>query len=243
MSLQIPKDIKKEFQHGFNDYIKSMGRKISAHMDPTSVSCPNCLFDTIQKKSANIYNETFVRPVNIFPGTSIQKTIFPAPFNVTSVSGVQYDPTLIDPKILTGALCPVCKGEGILQHENNTCFIGVITIGKSGAPGFEDLSAGREGVQFARIKTYANNYSVCRDAKFFIMDGKKYKIEIPASIKGLGGLDITELFLSEIEEGPSVNINYDKDIRVLNTEQGPVSNQATSGSPIIPPIVPGDDVW
>jgi hypothetical protein len=243
MVIKIPTELKKEFAQGFDEYIKAMGRRIEVYLEPTKVDCVNCLFDPIQKKSANIYNEEFRRPVNIFPGTPFQQKVYPAPFNVTSVSGVQYDPALADPKILTVSICPVCKGSGILVHDNVISFIGVFTIGKSGNPGFEDLPPGRDGIQYARIKTFSSNYSVCRESKYFIVDGIQYKIEIPARLKGLGSQTITELYLSEVEVTPSISINYDKDPRIQNTDLGNISNQAPISVPTIPPIVPGDDVW
>ncbi len=245
MSLNIPKSIKKEFKQGMSDLITFQGkeREIVVYLEPTKVSCPNCIVDLIQKASTNVYNVNFVRPINIFPGTSFQRIIYPAPFNVTSVSGVQFDPNLPNPKILMTALCPVCDGVGALVHENKVCIRGIVTLAKSGSPGFEDLSAGREGIQFARIKTYNTNYSVCRDAKYFIIGGIKYKIEIPARLKGLGDDSLTELYLSEVEEGPSVSTVYNQDIRLQTSTIGQTSDQATSGTPTTPPIVPGDDVW
>jgi hypothetical protein len=181
--------------------------------------------------------------VNIFPGTPFQKIIYPVPFNITTVSGVQFDPSLVDPKILYTSLCPVCLGNGVLVHENIVKFTGLITIGKNDNPEFKDLSAGRDGIQFARIKTFSTNYSVCRDAKFFIIDGIKFIIEVPTRLKGLGDLHITELYLSEVQEGPSVNISQDSDVRILNVKQSNISNQAPVSTPTIPPTIPGDDVW
>lgn len=243
MSIKIPKELKKEFHNGFNEYINSMGREVIAYLEATTVVCPNCTYDNIQKESNNIYNEDFKRPVNIFPGTSFQKTIYPVPFNVTSISGIQLDPTLIDPKILQTSLCPVCNGTGLLMHDNIVKFIGVVTIGKNDSPTFKDLAPGRDGIQFARIKTFNTNYSICRDAKYFIIDGIKYILEIPTRLKGLGDLHITELYLSEVQEGSSVNTSQDKDPRLLNIKQSNISNQADIGTPTIPPVIPGDDIW
>lgn len=247
MSLKIPASIKKEFKDGFEEYIRKMGRSVIAHLKPNEVQCPNCIFDNYQHKSTNIWNTSFLKPVNIFPGTSYQKEIYPAPFNVTSVSGVQYDPTIPNPKILNVAVCPVCRGEGVLINDNTTCFNAVVTVGKpqTGAEpsDYIDLSAGRDGMQLTRLKTYANNYAVCRDAEFFTVDGIKYKIEVPARLKGLGNKAITELYLSTVDVDSSSDTEYDTDGRLKIVEFGQVSNQASNITPTIPPVVPGDDVW
>jgi len=62
----------------------------------------------------------------------------------------------------------------------------------------KDLPPARDGSQYARIKTFSNNYAVCRDTKYFIVDGTQYKTVVPARLKGLGDQTITELFLEEV---------------------------------------------
>lgn len=247
MALKIPTSLKKEFQEGFDEYIKKMGRSVIAHLKPHEVQCPNCLFDNITHKSSNNWNTSFLKPVNIFPGTPEQKTIFPVPFNVTSASGVQYDPSNPNPKILAAGICPVCVGEGVLIIDNTTCFTAVVTVGKpqTGAEpsDFIDLSAGRDGMQLTRLKTFARNYAVCRDADYFIVDGVKYEIEIPAKLKGLGNKSIVEVWLSTVKVDSSSDTQYDTDSRLKITDFGQVSNQASNMTPTIPPVVPGDDVW
>lgn len=247
MSLKIPKELKSEFKKGFNQYIKAMGRPIQVVLDPTQVSCPNCIWDNVQGKSSNVYNESFKKPVNIFPATDMQTKVYPQPFNVTSVSGVQYDPSLIDPKILRVSVCPVCLGEGVLISENTSCIVAVITTGygQTGteASTFIDLSAGRDGRQITRLKTKAENYAICRDAQYFIVDGIKMEIEIPAKLKGLGNLSITEVYLGTVKEDSSSNTKYDGDQRVNINQTGQSSDQADDSTPTIPPSVPGDDVW
>lgn len=247
MSLKIPITLKKEFKDGFDEYIKSMGRQVLAYLKPHEVQCPNCIFDAYSNKSSNLWNSLFLKPVNIFPGTTHQQIIYPVPFNVTTVSGIQYDPSIPNPKILNAVLCPVCKGLGILTIENTVCFRAVITVGKpqTGAQpsDFTDLSAGRDGMQLTRIKTYANNYSVCRDAESFLIDGVQYKTEIPVRLKGLGNKSIVEVYLSTVNVDSSSDNQYDTDNRLKIVDFGQVSNQASPATPTIPPIVPGDDVW
>lgn len=235
--------LKKEFRQGFHEYIKKMGRDIVVHLKPFSVDCPNCLRDSVRKTSANVYDQSFVRPVNIFPGTFAERLIYPAPFNVTTVSGVQYDPSLLDPKILKTTVCPVCKGEGILVYEDQTIIRGVVTWNPREE--LRDLSPGYDGESICRVKTYEYNYSVVRDAKYFIVDGVKCehsRVGTPR-VKGLGADHITEFYLTATEIGKSVSDNYNLDDRLDSNPIGRVSDQAGISTPTIPPQVPGEDVW
>lgn len=246
-SFKIPASLKSEFKKGMDEYIKVMGEKIEVQLSPYTVDCPNCIFDIIQQKSSNIYDTSFLKPVNIFPGTSHQRKIYPAPFNVLSDTGVQYDPSIPNPKILQTALCPTCKGEGILTEDNSVCITGVVTRGINRAAAessdLKDLSAGREGITLIRIKTYGCNYALCKDAKYFIIAGIKYKLEVPTRLKGLGNKAIVEMYLSEIDEGTSIDTGYNLDPRVQINTKGQVSDQADISMPTIPPVIPGDDVW
>lgn len=247
MSIKIPKEVKKEFRDGFNNYIKDMGRPITVQLEPVKVNCPNCLYDSIQQKSSNVYDSSFKLPVNIFPGTSFQETIFPQPFNVISVSGVQYNPANVNPKILKTTICPVCNGEGLLTKENTTCIQAVITNGLTSQglteQGIIDLSAGKDGLLYTRLKTYAKNFALLKKAKFFIIDGIPMKIEVPPRQKGLGNVDIAEVYVSEIETDISVSNKFDNDPRLNINPIGTMSNQADISTPTIPPVTTGDDVW
>lgn len=246
MSLNIPTSIKTEFKLGFAEYIKKMGRQVIIYLEPTIVDCPNCILDNVSKKSANVYNEFFKLPVNIFPGTVFQRVIYPQPFNVTSVSGVQYDPTNANPKILMTTVCPVCFGNGKLESPNSTCIIAVVTAGHNETAKrdqYFDTSAGRDGFMGTRLKTYECNLAVCREAIYYLIDGVKMKNEVPPKLKGLGNLAITECYLSMIEETDTTNTSFDQDQRLQNSVFGQASDPAPSGTPTIPPLVPGKDVW
>jgi hypothetical protein len=70
------------------------------------------------------------------------------------------------------------------------------------------------------------------------------KAEVMPRLKGLGGKHITEVYLSEVEnEGSIDNVSYESDPRININTAGTVSNQADVGTPNIPPVVDGDDVW
>jgi hypothetical protein len=246
MGLQIPREIKKEFKDGFSEYLNAMGERITVFLNPYTVSCPNCLWDSVQQRSSNVYDTTFLRPVYIFPDTPFKKIIYPLPFNVVTATGVQYDPGIIDPKILTATTCPVCMGDGVLQSPNSHCINALITWDyrpKGEETKFLDLSAGREGKQAIRLKTYPYNYPLCRDASYFILRGSiKAEVANPAKLKGLGGNHITEVFLitTAIDSGPEAGYNIAKRAIVA---PGTESDQAPISTPTIPPDTSGNDVW
>jgi len=239
--MGIPRSVKKQFKAKFDDYMKAMGKSIDVYLDPYEVGCPNCIFDSVQEVSANVYNEQFKRPVNIFPSTHAERIVYPVPFNVLTVSGVQYDPTIQNPKILKTTVCPVCKGTGILISANKICLTAVVTWGPKEE--FLELSAGREGQPICRIKTFNCNYSVVRDATKFVVEGIECKLHRPPRVKGLGGDHIVEAYLLANEVGPSVSKNYDSDVRIDINNPERVSDQAPISTPTIPPTTPGDDIW
>jgi hypothetical protein len=246
MTFKIPTSLKKEFQKGFAEYTDAMGEKVTVYLSPYTVDCPNCLYDNVQKKSANIYNTGFLRPVYIFPETPFKRIVYPQPFNVLTTSGVQFDPSIIDPKSLIASVCPICMGEGTLVSPNSYCMQAVVTWDyrpKGEDTKFLDLSAGRESKQVIRIKTYDYNYALCRDANYFILNGSvKAQITNPAKLKGLGGKHITEVFLiaTAVDSSPEAGYNVNQKSIVA---PGNESNQAPIVSSTIPPNKPGDDVW
>lgn len=249
-ALRVPTELKREFKSGFEDYIKAMGRCVDVYLKPYEIGCPNCISDVIQKKSMNVWNVNFLRAVNIFVGTPAQRTVFPQPFNVSEAPGVVFDPAIPNPRILRTSVCPVCKGQGTLTAENKEKIVGVITIGILGtgagnakSPHFMQVSAGYDGREIYRIKTYAKHYAVCREAKHFKVDGITLQRETIARVKGLGGYHITEVYLVEVSEDSSVTNVFDSDARIKINEKGQMSDQAPLVTPTIPPIVPGDDVW
>lgn len=245
--LNISKILKKEFKKGFYEFIDTMGQKVEVFIPPHSVTCPNCLWDSVQNSSINVFNNEFKRPLIVFPNTIYAKTIYPVPFNIDIDTDIQYNPQLIDPKILQCNICPVCNGEGKITSDNSICIQCLVTWDYSQTGGettkYLDLSAGRDGKQIVRLKTYDYNYAICRDALYFIINGIKCEVVIPPKLKGLGDKHITEVFLVTVAVDASSEIMYDTDTRLSLNSLGTHSNQASSGTPTIPPNLPGDDVW
>jgi hypothetical protein len=238
----IPKGLKTQFKKGIKEYLKTMGRNITVVLPPVSTDCPNCLYNTGSKQSSNVFNLEFIRPVNVFPGKSYQRTVYPVPFNIPDTAldpAIQFDPSLSNPKILKSSICPVCKGKGVLTEENTHCIRALVTWNPKEE--YLDLSAGRDGVPICRLKTYKEHYALCRDAKSFIIDGVKCVLESPPKVKGLGADHLIELYAIQFTVDDSVSINYDDDPRISKDLVGQVSDQADSGTPTTPPTIPTDD--
>lgn len=238
MSINFAKH-KKEFKKGIDSYLNNMGRNITIFLKPFITDCPNCIASDFSSKSANVYDTTFIRPVNIFPGTALQETVYPRPFNVDSATGVQYDPSDPNPKILKTTVCPVCTGEGKLIRDRKHCLKALVTWNPKEM--LQEESAGREGHPICRIKTFKCNYAIIRDAKKFLVDGVECKLHIPPRVKGLGADHLIEAYLITSQVEASVSTNYNNDPRLNDRVQERTSDQAPSGTPTIPPIIPSDE--
>jgi hypothetical protein len=237
--MRIPKSLKKEFKTGMDSYLKDMGRTITVVLDPYITDCPNCVHDNVRKVSGNVYDETFVRPLNIFPGTSKQRIVYPKPFNVTSVSGIQYDPADPNPKILKTTICPVCFGSGNLTAPNIICIKALVTWNPKEK--IEETSAGREGDPICRIKTFQCNYPIVRDAKGIIIDGVDCLLHIAPRPKGLGADHLIEAYLIAKDVKASATTKYNEDPRINTVTNERSSDQSQISTPINPPVIPSEE--
>lgn len=244
MSNLIPPGLKKRFKQGFYEYLKVMGKKITAVLNPYSVDCPNCVFDSVHQKSSNIYDSNFVRPLRIFVNTPAEKIIYPQPFNVASISGIQFDPSISEPKSLNTSVCPTCKGNGILTSPNEQSVHCLVTWSPSVSDNtLVEFTAGLDPKNICRIKSYSSNYAVCRDAEYFLIDGTKCTHITSPRLKGLGAEHIVEEYLIASEVTRSISDKFDGDTRLHVGTIGQTSDQASPVTPTIPPVKPGDDVW
>jgi hypothetical protein len=189
----------------------------------------------------NVYNTEFLRPVNVFPGTHAEQKIYPQPFNVPTVSGVQYDPNNPNPKILKTTVCPVCRGSGIITEPHDICITALVTWNPKEE--FLDLSVGEEGESICRLKVFECDYEICKEAKSYIVDGVACRLFTPPRVKGLGGDHLVEFYLQTTAVDKDVTDKYENDSRVKVNPIGRVSDQAPPSTPTIPPSIPGDDVW
>jgi len=149
------------------------------------VDCPNCIWDSINKKSSNVSDVSFTVPVTIFAGTDQERLISPASF--------------------TSGRCPVCLGEGQLFTEKEVCIPAMINYLSASDRGgrFLDLPAGREGVNLMIVKTLACHYELLLNNYVFVVHNRvKCEKFQPPALRGLGGEEaVCEMVLQTTEAG------------------------------------------
>ena len=152
---------------------------------PLFADCPNCIWDSINKKSFNLQDAAFVSPVIIFAGTGEERTVSPVAFNE--------------------GRCPVCIGEGQLFTNKELCIPAMINFfSETGRRGqFLSLPAGKEGVSLVIIKTLACNFELLLNNEVFFMHNNvklaKFK---PPFLRGLGDEDaVCEVLMQTVDEG------------------------------------------
>lgn len=237
----------KVFAKTMDQFISINGRPMIVLLPQIKADCPNCINDYLfgQGESANIYNTSFLRPVNIFPGTTEEAIIYPKPFNVDSVpSGIVYDPSDPNPKILNTTICPVCKGDGTLSIKPEVCINGNWNWGSSTKDGeIVDYSAGEVPHNVGIIKTDLCNYAICRDAKRFIIDGVECEAIVPPIKKGVGTDAFIQIRVQKIDNTDSTSRIKDKDKRLNVRSTDSISDQSSVGTPHSPPNTFSHEDW
>jgi hypothetical protein len=187
VSTKVKKHFKKLIQQLVLDLSQPL---IIVQESPNFIDCPNCIWDSINKKSANIFDGSFTIPIQIFSGTDQQRTISPISFTV--------------------GRCPVCIGEGQLFTSKEICIPAQINFVGSGGS-FENLPAGKEGTNLAVVKTLACNYDLLARNEVFVIHNiikcEKFK---PPIVRGLGGEEaIAEVVLQTTEAGQLTSGKFD----------------------------------
>jgi len=243
------KKTQKVFKKTMDTFIRVNGRPIIVKLPPIYSDCPNCMTDPLfdQGESINKYDTSFIRPVNIFPGTEEERIIYPKPFNVLSVSGVTFDPEDPNPRILNTAICPVCKGRGKLSVIPEACINGNFNWHpRSGLSDgkMTDLSAGRFPSNIGIIKTDLCNYAICRDALEFVLNSgvRCQTYEAPVK-KGIGEDAFVEIYVQKVDSTDSTSKDKIQDSRVNIRPVGSISDQAEEGTPHSPPNTFSDEEW
>ena len=244
------KKIQKEFDKKMGKFIVINGRPIIVNLQKIRSDCPNCINDAHfnQDESTNIYNQGFIRPVLVFPGTTSEEIIYPQPFNVTALpSGIVFDPTNTNPKILSTVVCPVCKGRGELFYQPDVCINANFNWHPRSGPAdgmIMDKSPGRHPDNVGIIKTELCNFAICRDARSFIVDeGVVCEMIVPPTKKGIGEDAFVEIYVQKVDSTDSTSFVKDQDKRVNVRILGEVSDQSTSGTPHTPPTLFGNEDW
>lgn len=186
--------------------------------DPIFVVCPNCVFDSINKKSSNVFDASFTSPVTIFQGTDQERTLTPTTFSL--------------------GRCPVCIGEGQLFTATELCIPALVNyrvLSSDKEKGYLDYPAGKEGESAIQIKTLYCFYEILRANSVFVVYGnvKTEKI-MPPLVRGLGSDQaVCEMWLQTTEVGESatgdINTHEGRNIDPRRRIKGPSDLQILRG--------------
>jgi hypothetical protein len=179
--------IKNEFKKLTQRLVMDLSQELTIVQEsPLFVDCPNCVWDSINKKSSNIFDATFTAPVTVFAMTDQSRTISPVSF--------------------TGGRCPVCIGEGQLFTSEELCIPAMVNFyspDDDRRGGFVQMAAGKEGKNGLLIKTLACHYELLLNNEIFkVHNGIKCEKFTPPILRGLGGEEaITECVMLTVEVG------------------------------------------
>ena len=186
MGKLVPTAVKKHFKKTIQQVVSDLSQPMKVLQEtPFFVTCPNCVWDSINKKSSNVFDASFVAPIVIFSSTDQQRTVNPVFFD--------------------SGRCPVCIGEGQLFTTNEICIPAMVNFINPSASGgkYTDLPVGREGVNFAIVKTLACHYNLlARNSIFVVHNNVKCEKFRPPFVRGLGGEEaIVEMVVQTTEAG------------------------------------------
>jgi len=183
----VPKKVRKEYKDLVQRLILDLSQQlVIVQESPMFVDCPNCIWDSINRKSSNVFDASFTVPVAIFQSTSDERIISPFSF--------------------TAGRCPVCIGEGQIFTHKEVCIPAMVNFVSATSPttgGFISTAAGKEGVNALVVKTLACHYELLLNNEVFFIHGNvkcvKYK---PPFLRGMGGEDaVCEVILQTADEG------------------------------------------
>lgn len=206
MGKFVSKAVREHYKRVTQQVIKDLSQPFYIIQEtPNFVDCPNCIWDSINKKSSNVFNASFVTPITVFSGTDQQRLVSPISF--------------------TDSRCPVCLGEGQLFTARELCIHAMVNFVRPGDSGakYYDLPAGKEGVNFAIIKTQVCFYDLlARNDTFIIHNNIKCEKYRPPMVRGLGGdPSIVEMVVQTTESGELVSGRFDSADHPFDREDDP----------------------
>lgn len=149
-------------------------------------SVQNCIWDSINKMSSNVFDSSFIAPTTVFTSTSDERIITPISFSE--------------------GRCPVCIGQGQIFTNKEVCIDAMVNflsgIG-SRESSYSSLPAGREGMNLVVVKTLACHYELLLNNEvFFIHNNVKCVKFKPPIVRGLGGEEVVcETIMQTADEG------------------------------------------
>lgn len=183
----VTNKMKKDYKRLMSQLVRDLSQElVIVQESPMFVDCPNCLWDSINKKSSNIFDNSFTSSTTIFSGTSEERVINPISFSV--------------------GRCPVCIGEGQIFTNKEICIPAMVNFfsGTGARRGlFMSTAAGKEGMNLVVVKTLACHYELMHNNEtFFIHNNVKCVKFKPPFLRGLGGEEaVCETVLQTADEG------------------------------------------
>jgi hypothetical protein len=214
----VPTSIKKEFKSLIHQLVLDLSQPLCVIQEsPMFVDCPNCIWDSINKKSSNVFDASFVANVNIFVGTDQARTLTPIPF--------------------TEGRCPVCIGEGQLFTAKEICIPAMVNFisAKDRGGRFVDLPAGKEGTNFMTVKTLACNYELLLNNEVFLLhNGVKVEKYQPPFVRGLGGEEaVCEVLMQTVEAGQRSTAKFGSNDKLRREAEARRKIKGTTDSTIL----------
>jgi hypothetical protein len=192
--ILIHRSIKDQHRKMIRQVVKDFSRSVQTVvliLPDTEVTCPNCLYNSLDKNSTGVFNTHFIVPTVVFSGTLYERTVSPTSFN--------------------RARCPVCYGKGVLTAPVRYS-IQAHSYWSPNAPtedsNFTDLPAGREGDNFVMLKTDAENYRLIYNAVAAYINGIYTEPFRPPVIRGFGGSKSLCLAWFMAVKGKDMNSRY-----------------------------------
>ncbi len=187
--------VKKDFKRLAQQLVLDLSQPlIIVQESPMFVDCPNCIWDSINKKSSNVFDASFVSSTTIFISTDQERTISPIPF--------------------TTGRCPVCVGEGQLFTNKEICIPAMINFvsGRGESGRFIELPAGKEGENLVIVKTLACHYELIENNNIFVIHNNvKCEKFNPPILRGIGGEEaVVEIILQTSEAKERTSGKFDR---------------------------------
>ena len=137
--------VKKVFKERMDELLVDLGRIITLHLKPSVADCPNCLFDSIRKRSKNIYNSANSNPLG----------------------------TLNKP-FARGKRCPVCSGQGVLRTARRVNYTATISS-KFKEKEILEAGIGEMDINAVKTNTVIESFNDMLAAETATIDGLDYR--------------------------------------------------------------------
>ena len=137
--------VKQVFKDRMDELLVDLGRTITLHLRPTVTDCPNCLFDSIRKRSKNIYNAANPNPAG--------------PLNKSFARGKR---------------CPVCGSQGVLKTARQVNYTSTIST-KFKEREVLEAGIGQLDINAVKTNTVIGSFSDVLEAERATIDGLDYR--------------------------------------------------------------------